>query len=125
MVESNTSIKEDVRNLIVKSCDFQSFGMKFYPFHRDLLIFYFGAIDATIDYDKQIIALWNSKPRTDRAIDLYDINEAVSEKVNYSNLEETLCGCIEDGSSQNRFYSNLLKNYQDTTIGSGDKSWSA
>ena len=75
------------------------------------LKFYFGAVDATIDFDKEIIMLWNSKPRTFREMNLYDINEAVATKVSYSNLEETLKGCLENGEMQMRFYKTMLFHY--------------
>jgi hypothetical protein len=46
---------------------------------------------------------------------LYDINEAVATIVSYSNLEETLKGCLEDGEMQYRFYRTMLFHYNTMT----------
>lgn len=105
-------IQEEMRKLIKKSCQFtENLSNDYYGFQKSLLKFYFGAIDVTIDFDKETILLWNSKPRTPEDYKLYDINEAVATRVSYSNLEETLKGCLEDGAMQMRFYKTTLFHY--------------
>lgn len=105
-------IQEEMRKLITKSCQFtENLNHDYYSFQKSLLKFYFGAVDVTIDFDKDTILLWNSKPRTPAAYKLYDINEAVATKVSYSNLEETLKGCLENGTMQMRFYKTMLFHY--------------
>ena len=105
-------IQEEMRKLITKSCEFtENLSKDYYSFQKSLLKFYFGAIEATIDFENEIILLWNSKPRTPEDFKLYDINEAVAAKVSYSNLEETLKGCLESGTMQTRFYKTMLFHY--------------
>ncbi|RDK83265.1 hypothetical protein [Marinirhabdus gelatinilytica] len=110
MKDQEQVIQEEMRKLIKKSCKDME-NSDYYSFQKSLLKFYFGAVDATIDFDKEIIMLWNSKPRTFREMNLYDINEAVATKVSYSNLEETLKGCLENGEMQMRFYKTMLFHY--------------
>ena len=105
-------IQEEMRKLIKKSCQFsENVNRDYYSFQKSLLKFYFNAIDVTIDFEDEIILLWNSKPRTPADFKLYDINEAVATKVSYSNLEETLKGCLESGTKQTRFYKTMLFHY--------------
>lgn len=111
MKNPNQIVKEEMRKLINKSCLNVSTQSEYYKFHKALLKFYFNTIDVTIDYENCVISLWNSKPRSMDAIRLFDINEAVSEKVRYTNLEETLKGCLEDGDNASRFYKTMLFYY--------------
>jgi len=112
MKNQEQNVQEEMRKLITRSCQFtENLTHDYYSFQKSLLKFYFGAIDVTIDFDKETILLWNSKPRTPADYRLYDINEAVATKVSYSNLEETLKGCIENGEMQTRFYKTLLFHY--------------
>lgn len=111
MENSKNSINKEMRILIDKSCDFETSGDIYYSFHKSLLKFFFNAIAITIDYDKKLISLWNSKPTSKDEYRLYDLNEAVSAKVNYTNLEDTLKGCLEEGEKQERFYRSLLTFY--------------
>lgn len=105
-------VKEEMRKLITKSCQFtENLSKDYYSFQKSLLKFYFGAVDVTIDFDEEVILLWNSKPKTFRDMNLYDINEAVATRISYSNLEETLKGCIESGDMQHRFYKTMLFHY--------------
>jgi hypothetical protein len=111
MENPNQIIKEEMRKLIKKSCANPSSKSEYYKFHKALLKFYFNTIDVTIDYDAHVISLWNSKPKNMDSIRLFDINEAVSEKVRYTNLEETLKGCVENGDTASRFYKTMLFYY--------------
>lgn len=112
MKNNNQLVQEEMRKLITKSCRFtENLSQDYYGFQKSLLKFYFGAIDVTIDFDAQVILLWNSKPRSEHSFNLYDINEAVASKVSYSNLEETLKGCLEDGAAETRFYKTMLFHY--------------
>ena len=115
MENQDQIVQEEMRKLIKKSCTFaENLHQEYYGFQKALLKFYFGAIDVTIDYDKETILLWNSKPRNSRDFKLYDINDAVATKVAYSNLEETLKGCLESGKMQTRFYKTMLFHYNKT-----------
>ena len=115
MKNASQLVHEEMRKLISKSCDFDTYGGTFYPFHKTLLKYYFSAIDVTIDYSEKIIMLFNSKPRTLEASNLYDINEAIASRVNYTNLEETLKGCLESGPHHDRLYKSLLFHYNNLT----------
>jgi len=112
MKNQNQLVQEEMRKLVTKSCRFtENLSQDYYGFQKALLKFYFGAMEVTIDFDNELILLWNSKPKTERALKLYDINEAVAAKVSYSDLEETLKGCLEDGTAQTRFYKTMLFHY--------------
>ncbi|WP_432410026.1 hypothetical protein [Rasiella sp. SM2506] len=112
MKDQDQIIQEEMRKLIKRSCQFtENLSKDYYGFQKSLIKFYFGAIDVVIDFDKETILLWNSKPRTPKDYNLYDINEAVATKISYSNLEETLKGCLEKGDMQTRFYKTMLFHY--------------
>lgn len=112
MKDQEQIIQEEMRKLIKRSCQFtENLSKDYYSFQKSLLKFYFSAIDVTIDFDKETILLWNSKPRRPEDFRLYDINEAVATKVSYSNLEETLKGCLKNGTLQTRFYKTMLFHY--------------
>lgn len=112
MNDEQQIIQEEMRKLIKKSCLFtENLSNDYYSFQKSLLKFYFSAVDVSIDYDKETILLWNSKPRTPEDYRIFDINESVATKVSYSNLEETLKGCLESGTMQNRFYKTMLFHY--------------
>tara|TARA_R110002124_G_C8971374_1_gene515144 strand:- start:8435 stop:8812 length:378 start_codon:yes stop_codon:yes gene_type:complete len=115
MKNESQIVEDEMRKLITKSCDFDTYGGTFYPFHKTILKYYFSAIDVTIDYSEKLITLFNSKPLTEESYNLYDINEAVAAKVNYTNLEETLKGCLEQGANHNRFYKSLLFHYNNVS----------
>src|SRR5690606_3662298 len=85
--------------------------MHFQSFHADYLKFCFSALAVKIDYKTKCIFLLNSKPLGGSPLQLFDINNAVSETIDYTDLEETLLGCIEAGEFQNRFYKHLVFEY--------------
>lgn len=112
-MKTQTQIVQDrMRQLITESCNHtEEVSEKFNSFHKALLKFYFGCVDVLIDYNSSQIVLWSSKPKSIESLRLYDINEAVSTKISYTNLEETLKGCVENGDVQTRFYKSLLFHY--------------
>jgi hypothetical protein len=113
-------VRQEMRNLIAASCLFEKRPSKeFTAFHKNLLNFFFNSIDVNIDYENNLISIWNSKPLTVDPIRLYDLNEAISDRVGYNDLEETLIGCLEDGQLQYNFYKKLLFEYGDS-IKDGD-----
>ena len=115
------NILESLRQLILRSCAFEELPSKeFQNFHADFLKFSFSAIFVKIDYTSQSIFLWNYKPMGKNPLDLYDLNSAVSETISYTNLEETLLGCIEKGEFHKRFYRHLLFEYSNFTTLDGD-----
>lgn len=118
-------IREEMRKLITKSCSQQNANDQYYGFHKSLLKFYFGAIDAIIDYDNEIISLINSRSIDKKADNIYDINQSIASKVNYTNLEETLKGCLEKGGIQNRFYKTVLFHYNNLPVENIETSISA
>ncbi len=113
-------VRQEMRNLIAASCLFEKRPSKeFTAFHKNLLNFFFNSIDVNIDYENNLISIWNSKPLTMDPIRLYDLNEAISDRVGYNDLEETLIGCLEEGQLQYNFYKKLLFEYGDS-IKDGD-----
>lgn len=107
MVTHKNSIHEHLKKLIKESCDFETQPRAdFQEFHKAFLKFSFSALNVELDYDKKSILVYNSKPFTDNRLALY--NEALLEKVNYTDLEETLLGCVEEEASESRFYRQLI-----------------
>lgn len=112
MEKKETVIHSKMRNLIANSCDFESRpNEEFQKFHKNLLKFSFNAIDVKIDYDEKLISIWNSKPLTTDPVRLFYLNEAIAEVVGYTDLEETLTGCLENGHLQNNFYKKVLSEF--------------
>lgn len=112
MKTQNQILQEAMRTLITKSCaKIPHVHSEFYTFQKTLLKFFFSAVDVVIDYDTQTITLLNSHT-TNRALDkLYTMDDTVSVTISYTNLEETLKGCLEKGIRQSRFYQNMLFHY--------------
>lgn len=114
-------VRQKMRELITESCRFNKQPRKeFQKFHKSLLNFFFNSIDLNIDYESKLISIWNSKPLTTDHLRLYDLNEAISDKVCYTNLEETLHGCLEDGHLQTTFYNKTLFEYGNCLRSEGD-----
>ncbi|AFL80148.1 hypothetical protein Aeqsu_0639 [Aequorivita sublithincola DSM 14238] len=110
--EENRYIK--IAELITASCRFDKRPSKeFQRFHQSFFNFYFNSIDLNIDYENNVISIWNSKPLTKNPVRLFDLNEAISDNVCYTNLEETLNGCLEEGHLQENFYKKLLCEFGD------------
>lgn len=109
MERQEDKIREELINLIKDSCDFEERPkLEYQKFHKSFLKFSFAALDVEVDYETKSICVWNSKPTTGNALELYNYKEALFEKVNYTDLEETLMGCIESGIFNERFYKHLL-----------------
>ncbi len=105
-------VLREMRNFIGCTCKFEERPTKeFRHFHKVFLKFFFNAVDVNIDYQTQVIAIWNSKPLTTNPVRLFDLNEAIADKVTYSNLEETLSGCLETGHLQQTFYKKMLSEF--------------
>tara|TARA_R100001369_G_scaffold77006_2_gene106266 strand:+ start:4479 stop:4859 length:381 start_codon:yes stop_codon:yes gene_type:complete len=105
-------IHEEMRKLIKKSCASDPLlNPEFYSFQKSLLKFFFNAASVTINRDKHTITLYGGaivdhSPRT-----LYNINQLSTTTISYSNLEETLKGCLEKGEKASRFYKSQLFHY--------------
>ncbi len=128
MQDRKEHIREEMRKLISVSCRFKKHpAPHFQQFHKVYLKFYFDAIDVSLDYQSKIISIWNSKPLTTNLLRLFDINEAISVKVYYSNLEETLLGSLQEGHLQDSFYKKLLDEFAHFSEfkGNGGDAWSA
>ncbi|MAP53566.1 hypothetical protein [Altibacter sp.] len=105
-------LHDEMRKLIKRSCAIPpNLSNDFYTFQKTLLKFFFNAADVTIDYDSETISLWTSSSTQPITEKLYDMNDAVAIKISYTNLEETLKGCLENGQRQSRFYQTLLFHY--------------
>lgn len=114
MEDREENVYQKIAELITASCRFDKRPSKeFQRFHKVFLNFFFNSIAVTIDYEVKLIAIWNSKPLTTNPVRLFDLNNAISEKVCYNNLEETLYGCIKEGHIQNNFYKKLLFEFGD------------
>jgi len=106
-------ILKEIQKFIIVSCDFDTQpNENFQKFHTAFLKFSFSALKVEIDYEAKTILTWNSKPLTESSIMLFNFRDALLERVNYSNLEETLLGCVEDGHFNERFYIHLLKEFK-------------
>lgn len=107
-------VLREIRNFIATTCNFENRPKKeFREFHKQFLKFFFNAVDINIDYQTKVISIWNSKPLTTNPVRLFDLNEAIADNVSYTNLEETLLGCVESGNLQHTFYKKMLFEYGD------------
>ncbi|PKA83586.1 hypothetical protein ATE92_1743 [Ulvibacter sp. MAR_2010_11] len=105
-------LHEEMRKLISKSCASRpDANSDYYSFQKALLKFFFNAADVQIDYDTQTISLWTSNTTKQTAGNLYGMNDVVTVKISYTNLEDTLKGCLERGVSETRFYTSMLFHY--------------
>lgn len=116
MESEKEKVRREMQTLIATSCIFDKHPTKeFAAFHKNLLNFFFNSIDVNIDYENKLISIWNLKPLTTDPVRLYNLNEAISDRVGYNNLEETLIGCLEEGQLQYNFYKKMLMEYTDHT----------
>ena len=107
-------IQKEIRALIEMSCQFNKRPEEqFHDFHKKYLKFSFNAVDVKIDYDTQLIYSSNSKPLTTNPVRLFDIKEALADQFSYSDLEETLIGCLGTSHLHYMFYKKLLEEYGD------------
>lgn len=107
---------EEMRTLIYESCQFEKNpNDDFKKFHKVFLKFSFDAVDVKIDYGVKEIYISNCKPLTTNPVRLFNMKEAVADKFSYTDLEETLAGCLKSGPLQNRFYKILLDEYWDNS----------
>lgn len=121
MESEKEKVRREMQTLIATSCIFDKHPTKeFAAFHKNLLNFFFNSIDVNIDYENKLISIWNSKPLTTDPVRLYNLNEAISDRVGYNNLEETLIGCLEEGQLQYNFYKKLLFKYSDYSSDNDD-----
>ena len=121
MESEKEKVRREMQTLIATSCIFDKHPTKeFAAFHKNLLNFFFNSIDVNIDYENKLISIWNSKPLTTDPVRLYNLNEAISDRVGYNNLEETLIGCLEEGQLQHNFYKKLLFEYSDYSSDNDD-----
>ena len=118
MESEKEKVRREMQTLIATSCIFDKHPTKeFAAFHKNLLNFFFNSIDVNIDYENKLISIWNSKPLAMDPIRLYDLNEAILDRVSYNNLEETLIGCLEEGQLQHNFYKKMLLEYGNSSKG--------
>lgn len=116
-------IIREMRELIKDSCKADPFPERDHiRFHKAFLKFYFGALEVELDYEKQTISIWNSKPLNETSLALRDFVEGLMESVSYTNLEETLQGCVEEGIFNKRFYKHLLCEFDRFPNVNGTKS---
>lgn len=110
-------VQEEMRKLISKACKISltQDDNPFYLFQKTLLKYFFNAADVTIDYSAGTISLWTSETPSTLGHNLYRMKDAVAYTISYSNLEETLKGCLESGEINNRFYKSLLFQYNNVS----------
>ncbi len=114
MAIRDSKMEEDFLKLVSDSCKFEESPIeKYRNFHKTLLKFSFGAMDVKIDYGAKTILIWNSKPSSDKALKLQGIQDAMMERISYTDLEETILGSLEDSVFSERFYRHLLYEYGD------------
>jgi hypothetical protein len=112
MKTQNQILQDEMRKLITKSCVIiPKIDSEYYSFQKTLLKFFFNVVDVVIDYQTQTITLLNSHT-TNMSLDkFYTMNDTVSVTISYTNLEETLQGCLENGIRETTFYQNMLFHY--------------
>lgn len=120
-------VQEEMRKLISKTCRIKNIPdhNPYYLFQKTLLKYFFNAADVTINYSEGTIVLWTSETPSTLGHNLYRMKDAVALTITYSNLEETLKGCLESGDNQIRFYKSLLFQYNNVSAPLGPKAISA
>lgn len=105
-------VLSEMRSLIGLSCQFNKLpDEKYCNFHKRYLKFSFNAVDVKIDYESQVIYSSNSKPLTTNPVRLFDMNKALADQFSYTDLEETLIGCLGTTHLHFMFYIKLLEEY--------------
>lgn len=105
-------VQKEIRLLVEVSCQScRGSEEKFRDLHRKYLKFSFNAVDVKIDYEAKIIYSSNSKPLTTNPVRLFDMNKALADQFAYSDLEETLLGCLGSSHLHYMFYKKLLVEY--------------
>lgn len=114
-------VQEKMRYLIATSCRFENLPTEqFSNFHKVFMKFAFRAVDVRIDYGNKQICISYPKPLTTDPVRLFDMKDAIADKFSYTNLEETLDGCLQSGQLQTTFYKKLLSEYGDHTNDDSD-----
>lgn len=105
-------ILNEIKALIRKSCKFENMpNERFQNFHKDFFKFSFEAVNVKIDYEAKQIFTSNAKPLTTDPVRLFDMNTALADMFLYTDLEETLLGCLKTGHLQNHRYELFLQEY--------------
>ena len=126
MKNQDQVIHEEMRKLIKKSCVVDSqLNPKFYSFQKSLLKFFFNAASVIIDRNKKIITLYGGAIVDHSPRSLYTINQLTTTNISYTNLEETLKGCLEKGEKASRFYKSQLFHYNNVAQVVADDAISA
>lgn len=113
MKQNSSTIIEQFRELITDSCSFKKNpSQKHINFHREFLKLHFGVIDVQIDYDAQTILIRSPKPMYPDSVSLRNLDQSVTGKIDYDDLECTLLGCVEEDALQIRFYEHFLTQYK-------------
>ncbi|WP_026450398.1 hypothetical protein [Aequorivita capsosiphonis] len=114
MDSGEEKVQKEIRALIDVSCRFNKRpNEQFCAFHKAYLKFCFNAVDVEINYENQQIYSSNSKPLTTNPVRLFDMNKAVADQLSYSDLKETLTGCLNDSHLHYLFYRKMLLEYGD------------
>lgn len=107
-------IDKQLRDLIHKSCcPENNRENKFSKFHCKFLKLHFEAMDVDIDYDQQSIFVWSPKPIEAESFSIQNIFKSITKKIEYDDLEATLCGCLKKNELYLRFYHLFLLEYGD------------
>ena len=127
MKDHEQLVQEEMRKLISKACavSYTTDENPYYLFQKTLLKYFFNAAEVTIDYSGGTISLWTSETPSTLGHNLYRMKDAVAITISYSNLEETLKGCLENGENNNRFYKSLLFQYNNVSAPLGSNAISA
>ncbi|WP_313114019.1 hypothetical protein [Aequorivita sediminis] len=105
-------ILKEIKTLINKSCKFEDIPNKrFQNFHKEFFKFSFEAVNVKIDYQTKQIYTSNAKPLTKDPVRLFDMNTALADMLSYTDLEETLLGCLKTGHLQLHRYQLFLQEY--------------
>jgi len=105
-------VQEEMRKLIKKSCAENSLlNREYYGFQKSLLKFFFNAASVIIDSKHNHIILYGGAIVDNSPRSKYNISQLSDTTISYSNLEETLKGCLEKGEKASRFYQSQLFHY--------------
>ena len=106
-------ILDQMRQIISQSCENSNIDdHTHYEFQKAILKQFFKTADISIDNDKKQILLFTKEAAGDGLSRLFRYKDMATVSISFTNLEETLKGCLEEGPENLGFYSALMYQYK-------------
>ena len=101
-----------MRQLIAISCREENlYHPVYYMIQRAILKNYFDAADITIDFDMKTISILSGEDTVNSHSKSHPTKEVAALNISFTNLEDTLQGCLESGEVPLQFYDAMVRQY--------------